>query len=120
MIEAVLTFFLVWVIFATAVDPRGTSRQIAGLAIGLTITLDILFAGGLTGARNEPGASVRPQLAVNHWTNFWVWYVGPFCGGVIAAVVYDLLYLRHIDEFASVGTADSGIAEAAPGEAAGI
>src|SRR4051812_22078076 len=39
-IEAVLTFFLVWAVFATAVDPRGTFKQIAGLAIGLTITVD--------------------------------------------------------------------------------
>ena len=53
-IEAVLTFFLVWVIFATAVDPRGTFKQIAGLAIGLTITLDILMGGGLTGAAMNP------------------------------------------------------------------
>src|SRR4051812_45487621 len=37
VIEAVLTFFLVWVIFATAADSRGTFKQIAGLAIGFTI-----------------------------------------------------------------------------------
>ena len=44
VIEAVLTFFLVWVVFATAVDPRGTFKQIAGLAIGFTITFDVLMA----------------------------------------------------------------------------
>lgn len=38
LLEAVLTFFLVWVIFATAADPRGAFKSIAGLAIGLTIT----------------------------------------------------------------------------------
>ncbi len=41
MIEIILTFFLVWVIFATAADPRGSFRSIAGLAIGFTISLDI-------------------------------------------------------------------------------
>ena len=34
VIEVILTFFLVWVIFATAADPRGSFRSIAGLAIG--------------------------------------------------------------------------------------
>jgi glycerol uptake facilitator-like aquaporin len=48
-IEAILTFFLVWVIFATATDPGGAFKSIAGLAIGLTITFDILAAGPLTG-----------------------------------------------------------------------
>src|SRR5919198_6174722 len=48
VLEAVLTFFLVWVIFATAADPRGAFKSVAGLAIGLTITLDILIGGPLT------------------------------------------------------------------------
>src|SRR5207248_3169834 len=65
VIEAVLTFFLVWVIFATAVDPRGTFKQIAGLAIGLTITLDVLMAGGLTGGAMNPARAFRPQPAAN-------------------------------------------------------
>ena len=43
VIEIVLTFFLVWVIFATAADPGGSFKSIAGLAIGLTVTLDVLM-----------------------------------------------------------------------------
>src|SRR5919197_2416343 len=54
VIEIVLTFFLVWVVFATAADPGGTFKSIAGLAIGLTITLDILMGGPLTGAAMNP------------------------------------------------------------------
>ena len=46
-IEAILTFFLVWVIFACAADERGTFKSIAGLAIGFTITLAILMGGPL-------------------------------------------------------------------------
>jgi aquaporin Z len=51
VIESILTFFLAWVIFARAVDPRGTFKSIAGLAIGLTISLDILMGGPLTAPR---------------------------------------------------------------------
>src|SRR5438128_4336160 len=91
VVEAVLTFFLVWVVFATAVDPRGAFKQIAGLAIGLTITLDVLMGGGLTGAAMNPARAFGPQLVGDSWANCWVWYVGPACGAVIAAVVYELL-----------------------------
>ena len=94
VIEAVLTFFLVWVVFATAVDPRGTFKQVAGLAIGLVIAFDVLMAYGLTGGAMNPGRACGPQLAGNHWAHGWVWYVGPFAGGVIAASLYELLYLR--------------------------
>jgi MIP family channel proteins len=116
-IEAVLTFFLVWVIFATAVDPRGTFKQIAGLGIGLTITLDVLMGGGLTGAAMNPARAFGPQLVGNHWADFWVWYVGPACGAVIAGVIYELLYLRPLGP-EPVGLPDSGLDEPGPGIAA--
>jgi len=94
VIEGVLTFFLLWVVFATAVDPQGAFTQIAGLAIGLTITLDILMAGALTGAAMNPARALGPELASGHWTDFWVWIVGPLAGGALAALLYDQLYLR--------------------------
>ncbi len=94
VVEAVLTFFLVWVVFATAVDPNGAFKQIAGLAIGLTITLDVLMGFALTGAAMNPARAFGPQLVGNHWGHFWIWYVGPFAGAVIAASLYELLYLR--------------------------
>ena len=61
-IEALLTFFLVWVIFATAVDPGGAFKSIAGLAIGLTITIDVLAAGPLTGAAMNPARALGPEI----------------------------------------------------------
>jgi aquaporin Z len=117
VIEAVLTFFLVIVVFATAVDPRGAFKQIAGLAIGFTIALDILMAGELTGAAMNPARAFGPQLVGNHWANGWVWYVGPFAGGVIAATLYELLYLRPARP-APVGPPETGVEEPRPGDAA--
>ncbi len=117
VIEAILTFFLVWVVFATAADPRGTFKQIAGLAIGFTITLDILFAGGLTGAAMNPARAFGPELIGNHWSSWWVWYLGPFAGAAVAAVLYELLYLRP-DRPAVVGTPESELDEPRPGDAA--
>jgi MIP family channel proteins len=115
--EAVLTFFLVIVIFATAVDERGTFKQIAGLAIGFTITLDILFAGAMTGAAMNPARAFGPQLIGNHWSHWWVWYLGPFAGAAVAAVLYEMLYLRPAKP-AVVGTPESELDEPRPGDAA--
>jgi aquaporin Z len=116
-IEAVLTFFLVWVFFATAVDPRGSFKQVAGLAIGFTVTLDVLMGAGLTGAMMNPARAFGPQLVGNHWSHFWVWYVGPLAGGALAALAYEILYLGPVPP-APVGAEESGLDEPGAGTAA--
>lgn len=115
--EAILTFFLVIVVFATAVDPRGAFQQISGLAIGFTIALDIYMGGVLTGAAMNPARAFGPQLVDGTWKNFWIWYVGPFAGAVIAASAYELLYLRPARPL-PVGPPESGVEEPRPGDAA--
>src|SRR3954447_23822674 len=117
VVEAVLTFFLVWVIFATAADPRGSFKQIAGLAIGLTITMDILMGGALTGAAMNPARAFGPELIDRQWNDFWVWYIGPFAGAVIAAAVYELLHLRP-ERPVPAGPPETGLEEPRPGDAA--
>jgi aquaporin Z len=117
VIEAVLTFFLVLVVFATAVDPRGAFKQISGLAIGLTITFGVMMGAPFTGGAINPARAFGPQLVGDHWTHWWVWYVGPLAGGVIAACVYELLYLRPTQP-APVGPPETGVIEPAPGQAA--
>lgn len=117
VIEAVLTFFLVWVFFATTADPRGTFKQVAGLAIGLTITADVLMAGAMTGAAMNPARALGPELIGNHWKDAWVWYLGPFAGAAVAAVVYELLYLRPARPL-PVGPPETGLEEPRPGDTA--
>jgi aquaporin TIP len=116
-IETLLTFFLVWVIFATAVDPGGAFKSIAGLAIGLTITIGVLATGPLTGAAMNPARAFGPELVQNIWDDFWIYFVGPAIGASVAALAYDWLYLRA-DRLPVVGTPASGIDEPRPGETA--
>jgi len=96
VLEAVMTFFLVFVVFATAVDERGAFNKIAGFAIGLTVTMDILMGGPLTGAAMNPARAFGPALAANHWANHGVYWVGPLAGGFLAGLLYDSLYLKKI------------------------
>jgi aquaporin TIP len=90
--EVVLTFFLVFVIFGTAVDSR-TPKIISGLAIGLTITMDVLMGGQISGAAMNPSRWFGTAVVQGDFSNFWVWIVGPIVGGVIAAVLYNELLM---------------------------
>jgi MIP family channel proteins len=86
-IEIILTFFLMYVVYGTAVDKRGPAG-IAPLAIGLTITMDIFAGGPLTGAAMNPARSFGPALVDGTWDDAWVYWVGPAIGAAIAALLY--------------------------------
>ncbi|MEY2495441.1 MAG: aquaporin [Verrucomicrobiota bacterium] len=86
LVEAILTFFLVFVVHGTGVDERG--RRIAGLAIGATITLDILFGGSLTGAAMNPARVFGPALVAGFWKVHYVYWLGPMIGGALGGLVY--------------------------------
>lgn len=93
LVEAILTFFLVFVVYATAVDERGP-RSVAGLVIGATITLDILFGGPLTGAAMNPARVFGPALAAGFWRDHYVYWIGPLLGGALGGLVYRVLIER--------------------------
>jgi MIP family channel proteins len=95
MIEAVLTFFLVFVVYGTAVDAR--APKIGGLAIGLTVALDILFGGPLTGAAMNPARTFGPALASAHWNNHLIYWIGPMLGGALAGLVYGRFLIKEKD-----------------------
>src|SRR4029077_14122129 len=117
LLEAIMTFFLVWAVWATAVDVRGAFKAIAGLAIGLTITMDVFVGGPVTGAAMNPARAFGPELAGNTWTGWWIYWVGPIAGALVAALVYEYLYLRPVEP-SVVGTPESGVDEPRPGETA--
>jgi aquaporin Z len=93
-LEAVTTFFLVFVVFATAVDEKGAFKSISGFGIGLIISLGILVAGPLTGAALNPARAFGPALAATHWAHQGVYWIGPLAGGFLAGLLYDSLYLK--------------------------
>jgi MIP family channel proteins len=120
LLEAVMTFALVLVVFATAIDERGTFKTIAGFGIGLIVSADILVGGPLTGASMNPARSFGPALVVWKWTDFWIYILGPLAGAVIAAEVYWFLFLRPREAETGVEVADEGavvFAAAEPTEA---
>ncbi len=86
IIEAIATFFLVFVVYGTAVDRR--APKVGGLFIGLTITLNILWCGPLTGGAINPARWFGPALATANFSNWEVWTIGPIIGGILAGLLY--------------------------------
>lgn len=86
VIEIVLTFFLAIVVLGT-IDARSQAR-VGGLAIGMTVALDILIGGPLTGAAMNPARWFGPALVDGFFSNAWLYVVGPLAGGVVAGVLY--------------------------------
>ncbi len=92
--EIILTFALVFVVFATAMDPKGLAH-IAPLAIGFTVAVDHLVGVPMTGASMNPARSFGPALVAGAWDNHWIYWVGPLIGGAVAALVYEFVFLRN-------------------------
>jgi len=88
IMEAVLTFFLVFVVFGTGIDPR--APKCGGLFIGLTVALDIMIGGPITGAAMNPARHLGPALvgSCEAVGQIWLYWVGPVIGGIVAALVY--------------------------------
>jgi MIP family channel proteins len=94
LVEFILTFFLGWVIFAVAVDERGTLGVVAGLPIGFVITFDILMGGPLTGASMNPARTLGPDVVTGNFDSIWVYFIACPAGAAAAMGLYDWLVLR--------------------------
>ncbi|BDA74771.1 probable channel protein [Rivularia sp. IAM M-261] len=90
VLETVLTFILMFVIFGAALDKRAHSN-LAGLAIGLTVGVEATCMGPITGASMNPARSFSPALMAGIWQHQWLYWVAPILGAQIAVIVYRIL-----------------------------
>ena len=97
LVEAVLTFMLVFTVFATAMDPRGMAN-LAPIAIGFAVLADNFVGVPLTGASMNPARSFGPALVAGFWEDHWVYWLGPLIGGGLAALVYYLTFMWGREE----------------------
>jgi aquaporin Z len=90
VIEAVLTLFLVWTVFGTAVSPD--APKIAGFGIGLIVTADILIGGPLTGAAMNPARHFGTAVVSGYLDNWYVYWIGPLIGAAVAGLSYRYIF----------------------------
>jgi len=85
--EAVLSFFLMFVIMAVATDTRAVGEA-AAIAIGGTVGLDAMFGGPITGASMNPARSLGPGIVTGDLHAIWIYLLAPIVGASLAAVAY--------------------------------
>jgi MIP family channel proteins len=90
ILETVLTFILMFVIFGSGLDRRAPIG-FAGIAIGLTVALEAACMGPITGASMNPVRSLAPALVGGNWQHHWLYWVAPILGAQLAMVVYRYL-----------------------------
>jgi MIP family channel proteins len=91
VIEAILTFFLLCAVFASGIF--GRNGNVAGIAIGLVLTMDILAGGLLTGASMNPARTLGPAIAAGELSYVWMYFVGPAIGGLAGGLLYNSVFL---------------------------
>ncbi len=84
--ELVLTFFLVFVVFGTAIDKR--APKVGGLYIGFAVAMGVLMGAGISGAAMNPARFLGPAIAGGGFENWWLYWVGPLAGGALAGLIY--------------------------------
>ncbi|KAK8575975.1 hypothetical protein V6N13_032710 [Hibiscus sabdariffa] len=95
VIEFIITFYLMFIISGAATDNRAI-RELAGLAIGSTVLLNVLVAGPITGASMNPARSLGPAIVSNHYKGIWIYLTSPIVRAVSGAWVYNMI--RYTDK----------------------
>ena len=97
LVEAILTFFLVLVIFMTAVHKKASPGW-AGFTIGGMIFLIHLVAVPLTGASVNPARTFGPALISGFWEFHWMYWAAPIIGGIIAGLIMNYVYVNKVEK----------------------
>ncbi|XP_073148047.1 aquaporin TIP3-1-like [Henckelia pumila] len=90
LMEIIMTFGLVYTVFATSIDPRrGSLGTIAPLAIAFIVGANVLVGGPFEGASMNPARAFGPALVGWRWRHHWVYWLGPFVGAAVAGLIYE-------------------------------
>ncbi|XP_048543931.1 aquaporin NIP1-3 isoform X1 [Triticum urartu] len=90
VLEFIITFYLMFVVSGVATDNRAIG-ELAGLAVGATVLLNVLFAGPISGASMNPARTIGPAMVLGRYTGIWVYIIGPVSGAVSGAWAYNLI-----------------------------
>ncbi|XP_021891941.1 aquaporin TIP2-1-like, partial [Carica papaya] len=94
VMEIIITFALVYTVYATAADPRkGSLGTIAPIAIGFIVGANILAAGPFSGGSMNPARSFGPAVASGNFCGIWIYWVGPLVGGGLAGLIYGNIFI---------------------------
>ena len=111
VVEVILTFFLVLVIFMTAVHKKAP-KSVYGAAIGGMVFLLHIVGVPLTGASMNPARSLAPAVATGDAGLLeiqWLYWVAPIIGGIIAGVVMNYVFINKDEAKTKSGSQSSSV-----------
>ncbi|KAF3450960.1 hypothetical protein FNV43_RR07049 [Rhamnella rubrinervis] len=91
-LEFIISFNLMFVVTAVATDTRAVG-ELAGIAVGATVMLNILIAGETTGASMNPVRTLGPAIAANNFKAIWIYLTAPIIGALCGAGTYSAVKL---------------------------
>lgn len=92
-LEFIITFNLLFVVTAVATDTRAVG-ELAGIAVGAVVMVNILIAGQSTGGSMNPVRTLGPAIATGNYNGLWIYMVAPTLGALTGAAIYTLVKLR--------------------------
>ncbi|KAJ6944202.1 aquaporin NIP6-1-like [Populus alba x Populus x berolinensis] len=95
-LEFITSFILMFVVTAVATDTRAVG-ELAGIAVGATVMLNIFIAGETTGASMNPVRTLGPAIAVNNYKAIWIYLTAPILGALCGAGTYSAVKLPEED-----------------------
>lgn len=90
--EAFITFILVFTVFAACDSGKPHLKSTGPLSIGLSVTVGAFSAGNYTGGCMNPARAFGPAVMAGYWDNQWIYWCGPILGGIVAGLLYDILF----------------------------
>ncbi|XP_028767341.1 probable aquaporin NIP5-1 isoform X2 [Neltuma alba] len=96
VLESIITFNLMFVITAVATDTRAVG-EMAGIAIGTTVLLNILISGPASGGSMNPVRTLGAAVAVGNYKDLWLYFIAPTIGALAGAGAYTMIKLRDDD-----------------------
>ena len=92
IVELLITFLLVFTVFSSCDKKRKDISGSAPLTIGLSVGLCHIFAIKYTGSSMNPARTFGPAVIGDIWTDHWIYWLGPLCGGILAGLLYEFIF----------------------------
>ncbi|KAL1828113.1 hypothetical protein ACET3Z_006525 [Daucus carota] len=109
-IEIIIAFLQMFVVCGVATDTRAVG-ELAGIAVGASVVLNVFVAGPMSGASLNPARSLGPAIVMNVYRGIWVYMVAPFVGSIAGGFVYGWIRItdRPLIEIAKTASMGRGL-----------
>ncbi len=102
LVEALISFMLVFTVISTATDPR-VPAGVAAIAIGFSLSAGVLLGGPVSGGAGNPARALGPMIVADTFPIWFFYAAGPMIGGVLAALAFRLVGMASGPKSAPVG-----------------